>query len=183
MTREPCHRLEDYLAHDLADDKRAAFVAHLGGCSSCRLAVARQERPDRLLVGAVEEFNPVPADLVQRIGLQLRHQRRVRRTVALVAAGLAAAVLLAGLLAWPPHRQIPPPDPTPTETSVALPVQGSPPGRTEDVADVRVRIGPGTDTLTLPVPTTNPHVTIVWAYPGLRQRPSAGASESNPDQE
>jgi ferric-dicitrate binding protein FerR (iron transport regulator) len=148
----------------------------------CRLAVAQQERLDRLLAAAVEELNPAPAGLAGRTAQRLR-RRRVRRTAGLVGAGLAAALVLAGLVGRSLHREAAPREPTPPERSAALPVQGSQSPDTEAVADVRVRVGPATDTLTVPVRTTNPHLTIVWAYPGLRQGPSAGALESNPDQE
>src|SRR5262245_7601950 len=109
-----CERLDDYLDRGMSDPERAAFAAHLAGCSLCREVAHRHEQMERLLARAVTELELVPALLTERIQHRLRaaRQRRwLRYGAALTAAAVLAAVGVAGwLLTRPPED---PPGPPP----------------------------------------------------------------------
>jgi anti-sigma factor RsiW len=168
---QPCELIDDYLSHALAGDDRMAFTAHLADCVKCREAIAEHERLKRLLTRAIEELDPVPPALANRIQSRWRMGRR--RLLAGWASGLAAAsVLAAGVVGWlrSPHPQV---VPERAATVPRSPSSGAP-------AVAKLTFPPSARVIALPQPSANPNVTIVWVYPmaepGPRSRPSNSKS-------
>jgi anti-sigma factor RsiW len=62
--------LAEYLAGELAEERRAEFEGHLGGCDSCRSYLETYRETIRLARGASEEAAlaaEIPAELVRAI--------------------------------------------------------------------------------------------------------------------
>jgi anti-sigma factor RsiW len=164
MIPSPCHSLDDFLAHDLLDDERARFTAHLRDCPECRAAVSDQQRLDALLVEAAVCRTPVPASLLERVRQRLR--AAWRRRLAVAAAALAATVALVWLLSRPTS----PPD-HPAPQVVQAPPESPPAEPPQAVEPVRVRFPAGANVVAVPEPMESPNVTFIWVYPGQRAAP------------
>ena len=161
-----CQRLDDYLAHDLADEALARFTAHLPDCPECGRAVREHRRLAGLLSEATARLGPVPAELTERIGCQLRAARRRRFAAVLASLAAAAAVI------WLLGRPAPPPaGPAPRRAVVKRPPPGPDAPAT---ARVRVTFGPGL--FAVPEKIDAPNVTFYWVYQDLRGPASAAGS-------
>jgi Putative zinc-finger len=110
MSDDACrNRREDigaYVLGALSDDRRAALMAHLDGCPSCRSELGELESVARLLPLAdplrTTERPPLPPHLGETIFRRIADQRRMqlrrsRKLAGVVAA--AAAIIVIGLFA------------------------------------------------------------------------------------
>ena len=100
-----------YVLGALTPRDRREFEAHLSGCSACAAAVATWPAcpacsaaseptvwPGRARRGAVPEAGPVPDTLLPRLIAASRAERRPRRLRLVIAGGLAAAAVAAGVV-------------------------------------------------------------------------------------
>jgi hypothetical protein len=166
MTHTYCRQLDDYLAHNLAEDERAAFAGHLPDCPACRQAVGEQEQLDQRLRAATALLESPPADLVARIEGQLRAARRRRLTA--WAAGLAAVIALACVTGWLFTRE-PPGDGSSPVPIVEAPAPPPQPESPDPRSLVRVTFQPEAEVIAVPLKTESPNVTIIWVYPTVPQ--------------
>jgi anti-sigma factor (TIGR02949 family) len=162
MTVAWCQRLEDFFDRSLSVPEQQHFRAHLAHCPVCQQAVAEQERLRQLLRRAVAQ-EPVPAGLEMRVRARLRQARRQHLLGRI--AGLAAAVLLLGVLVGWPIRPSPP-----MERIDKTPIAQTKPQ--EISVQERVIIRTSSDMLAVKLPTQSPHVTIVWVYPRAGMSPT-----------
>jgi anti-sigma factor RsiW len=170
-----CERRDGYLGRWLSEVERAAFEAHLASCAECRQAVGEQAHLDRLLARAAEQLQPVPAGLIDRLDQRLRQASRRRRAW---VAGFAAAVVLAvglALWAWKPPAGIDELPEAPAVEQAPRPEPELPPAKAE------VTFTPASPVIAVPVPTSDPTVTIVWVYPAVL--PDIGAADPIPKPE
>lgn len=103
------HRLSDYQSGGVSDAERAAVEEHMKTCSSCQEALAMYRRFYILLrsplsLGApsaafTEDFPTVVTRATGPSGGGPRFQQPRRKLLAGIAAGLAAAIVVAGFLA------------------------------------------------------------------------------------
>jgi anti-sigma factor RsiW len=171
-----CQLLDDYLAHDLAKADCARFTAHLANCAACRQAVSEQDRFDRLLEQVVDHLNAVPERLVEATARRCKRQRRIRQ--ALVATGLVAASIFLALLLLPRKEAASTTPESAPEAVVKVEPLPSPP-QVAAQPHVAVRFPTSANVMAVPLETSNPHVTIVWTYPSLRQPPPEAAAPSS----
>jgi anti-sigma factor RsiW len=171
-----CERRDGYLGRWLSEPEQVAFEAHLADCPECRQFVQEHLYLDRLLARASEQLQPVPAGLVDRLDRRLRQAGRRRAW----AAGLAAAAVLAaglGVWAWKPRAAI---DELP-DAPVVKPTPRPDPEHPAVLAKAEVTFSAAAAVIAVPIPTSDPTVTIVWVYPAIS--PDAGAADSIPNPE
>jgi anti-sigma factor RsiW len=169
---ELCGLLDDYLDRVLNATDAECFLAHLEDCAECRIAVKEHEALEALLQSATND-DAVPSHLVPETRRLIRQSGRRRLLSA--AAGLAAAVLLAGILIGRPWFK---PTPRPEEV-VKQPA--APPSNVQvaqAVAPVRVAIESDTPLITLPLKSARPNITIIWVYPSAPTAPAVNREDT-----
>ena len=161
MSQTACDNLDDFLAGELAADRRRAFDAHLADCPACRAEVADWHSLCRTLKAATDQLEVPSAGLSRRIerGVKVTaptatKEGRSWRIAALIAVSLWAAVLFSEFL-----RPTLPPDAKPTRPKafVAATVPTAVPARPSIEVHGKV-IG-------VPIDIGDPKVTVVWLYP------------------
>jgi hypothetical protein len=160
--------IDAFLGKWLTEPERAAFQAHLVDCPQCQLRIHQNERLDRLLTQAMEQFAPLPLGLMPRLERQLNQVRRRRRIVWL-AGGVAAALLIGCFSFWWLH-QPKTPDGSPQAPVVAVPTP-LPPEAPPPAPQVRVTFARSAKVIAVPRKTDNPAVTIIWVYPAVQTLP------------
>ena len=161
-----CQLLDDYLDHDLDPVERSQFIAHLSECSSCRQAIAEQERLESLLAEANARLEPSPVGLVIQIEECLRQNRRRRWVV--VAAAVAATAAAICLVCRTPLR------PGPSEFPVTEPVaESNSPQLPQPSLSVRVSFPHDANVFAVREKSDSPNVTIVHVYSGLLSSPGS----------
>jgi anti-sigma factor RsiW len=161
MNKRPCESLEEFLAGDLAVERRSEFENHCADCPSCRAAVEDWQALRQILQAATLELESPSAALSERIergptvfARAVANDERTWKVAALLAASLLAAVLFGDILR--PVSPVATTNPRAAEavTTAAL----SPPPKIEFTGDV---IG-------VPIDVGDPKVTVVWLYPEAR---------------
>lgn len=144
-----CDRLDDYLADDLPDSDRHEFANHLRVCPECQEAARFHESMAGNLQSAVAA--EVPSKLIAAgISRQLSLQRRRRW----LAATALAASIVGAIFAfnWRSPIVVTPPE-----------IVQAPAAKT----NVTVSFPPNS-VLTVPVPVSEPGITVMWVYPVAR---------------
>jgi anti-sigma factor RsiW len=160
-----CGRLDAYLAGELSAAQCAMFEAHVMDCDECRAEIEEQQWIDGMLCSRhCEAIEPAAARILATLSQQVRWRRR--RRAALMASGLAAAVL-AGVMVWGSADRTP----------VVLQLTEQ---RAEPVPAVQTDVLPaifiaGDDAIAVPVASEYPDVTIVRVYAAYRPVTAAGA--------
>jgi putative zinc finger protein len=161
MNPMPCDALDDFLAGELAGDRRREFEAHLGDCPACRTEVAEWQNLSRKLKAATEELEVPPADLAHRIeraakfdGQTAVTTGRTWRIAALIAASLLAAALF---------RESFRPTLRPNgESALTRPISVTAvpkPAVLCPSVEVHGKV------IGVPIDVGDPNVTVVWLYP------------------
>jgi anti-sigma-K factor RskA len=169
MNQMPCDFLDDFLAGELATDRRREFEDHLVDCPACRAEVADWELLRGTLKAATCQLEVPPADLSQRIerGSKVTAQTETKegrswRVAALIAASLLAAALFREILR--PNLR-PSAEPALPKTLVAA----SPPKLVPTHPSIEIH----GKVIGVPIDVGNPNVTVVWLYPEA-DSPQAG---------
>jgi hypothetical protein len=195
MNDSTCHRLDDYLAGDLAVHERQAFEEHLPQCSTCAEEVRLQGEIDRLLAAA-QPF--APPELQRNVAASLR-RRQVRRVARLaVAAAVLFGCAAAGWRIWIADRGEPieptwahrDDSSTPGSEAPWRPAQQSDQAATEpppQIADTeppspRIRVDAGGSAIVVSQPSADPTVHIFWLYPTVSLSMNPAGDSADPAQ-
>jgi anti-sigma factor RsiW len=161
-----CHNLDDFLAGDLPTPAAGAFTAHLPGCDQCREAVDQQQWIDNLLRTGAELTSAPPRE---KILVPFREEITRRRQRQLAVFGLAAAATLLIALGWLTlHR---PTNHITANKTNSVPIESSTAAGAAFVTDA--------DSITVPVQSSDPDVTVVRVY--STYQPQSDPAQLEPD--
>jgi anti-sigma factor RsiW len=159
MNQIPCDSLDDFLAGDLADDRRRELETHLVDCPACRAEVAEWQTLCRTLRAATETMEVPPADLSSRVERgpiftadETAKTGRTWRVAALIAASLLAAALFSEVL----RPTLPPDAERALPKTLVAAAKPAPPRPSIEVHGTVIGV---------PIDIGNPNVTVVWLYP------------------
>lgn len=168
MNEQSCRQLEEYLADSLSDDDRVRFESHLKRCGACRAEFRLQQAIDEALRSG-NEATALPDSLAGTVQRSVQTTRK-RRAITWSTCAAAAALIVAGAVAWRQWRQ---PDsvPAPPELRDRL-VQNTADSRQPAVPpesatgqQVFVTFPQDKPAIAAPVATEDPTVTIFLVYP------------------
>ena len=158
MTETLCEFLDDFLAEDLPDDRKACFQLHLDDCGKCQTEIEDWHELRRTLKTATRERNVPSVALRQKI-LPMKSIVAARKPNHSKAfATLAAGLVLIATAGWFAINQ--PRNAAQTLTTIEEAPLPLPPRPTVNV------ISPD-DLIEVPIDIGDPNVVVVWVYPTI----------------
>lgn len=172
-----CHLIDRFLDGELSGEESARFQRHLAGCEACQTEYEAHQEFQRWVDQAKGRFDHQARDVGPRIQRAVRWRRNRPRRLAL--SGIAATVALA--IGWSqlieaPH-EMSPEVVAHSAAKVDIDPASEVPAATSKAS---VLVPEEVPYLAVPLPSTNPNVTIIWLHPTYESSSKPDASTAPP---